>query len=115
MPVLLVDGLVPARGGDPTEYEGENSNTARWPIAFCNRGFKTVSMKVDRPWAKTAPNGETCSLITHCHHVAVMARQLMASRVLQASSRSRIRDGPDGAAFGPSRDPRGSSTTSGKL
>src|SRR5262249_45129330 len=40
-------------------------------------------MRLDRPWAKTAPNGETCSLITHCHHVAVMARQLMASPVLR--------------------------------
>src|SRR3984893_16785431 len=40
-------------------------------------------MKVDQPWAKTAPTGETCSLIAHCHHVAVMARQLMASLVLR--------------------------------
>jgi CRISPR-associated endonuclease/helicase Cas3 len=40
-------------------------------------------MKFDQPWAKTAPTGETCSLITHCHHVAVMARQLMASPVLR--------------------------------
>jgi CRISPR-associated endonuclease/helicase Cas3 len=40
-------------------------------------------MKLDQPWAKTAPTGETRSLITHCHHVAVMARQLMASPVLR--------------------------------
>jgi CRISPR-associated endonuclease/helicase Cas3 len=39
-------------------------------------------MKLDQPWAKTAPTGETCSLITHCYHVAVMARQLMASPIL---------------------------------
>jgi CRISPR-associated endonuclease/helicase Cas3 len=40
-------------------------------------------MRVDQPWAKTAPNGETCSLVTHCYQVAVMARQLMASPVLR--------------------------------
>jgi hypothetical protein len=40
-------------------------------------------MKLDQPWAKTAPNGETCSLIAHCHHVAVMARHLMSSSVLR--------------------------------
>src|SRR5262249_12218894 len=40
-------------------------------------------MRLDRPWAKTAPNEETCSLVTHCHHVAVMARRLMASPVLR--------------------------------
>src|SRR5262249_2681260 len=40
-------------------------------------------MRVDQPWAKTGPNGETCSLINHCHHVAVMARRLMISPVLR--------------------------------
>ena len=40
-------------------------------------------MKLDQPWAKTAPTGETRSLIAHCHHVAVMARQLMVSPVLR--------------------------------
>src|SRR5262249_6632277 len=42
-----------------------------------------LRMKLDQPWAKTSPTGETCSLTTHCHHVAVMARQLMASPVLR--------------------------------
>src|SRR6516165_9668051 len=40
-------------------------------------------MRVDQPWAKTGPNEETCSLVAHCHHVAIMARQLMASPVLR--------------------------------
>ena len=40
-------------------------------------------MRFEQPWAKTAPTGETCSLIAHCHHVAVMARQLMGSLVLR--------------------------------
>jgi CRISPR-associated endonuclease/helicase Cas3 len=40
-------------------------------------------MRLDQPWAKTGPNGETCSLIDHCHRVAVMARQLMVSPVLR--------------------------------
>jgi CRISPR-associated endonuclease/helicase Cas3 len=46
--------------------------------------LKTVLIKVDEPWAKTGPNGETCSLIKHCHHVAVMARQLIASPMLRS-------------------------------
>jgi len=40
-------------------------------------------MKIDEPWAKTSPTGETCSLIAHCRHVAVMARQLLASPVMR--------------------------------
>jgi CRISPR-associated endonuclease/helicase Cas3 len=40
-------------------------------------------MKLNQPWAKTAPTGEICSLIKHCHHVAVMARGLMASPILR--------------------------------
>jgi hypothetical protein len=40
-------------------------------------------MNLEHPWAKTAPSGETCSLLHHCHHVAVMGRRLMASPVLQ--------------------------------
>jgi CRISPR-associated endonuclease/helicase Cas3 len=42
-----------------------------------------AAMHVESPWAKTAPSGETCSLLDHCRHVAVMARRLMASPVLQ--------------------------------
>jgi hypothetical protein len=34
------------------------------------------------PWAKSA-GAATISIIEHCHHVAVMARQLMASPVLR--------------------------------
>src|SRR5215467_770313 len=41
-------------------------------------------MKLDQPWAKTAPTGATCSLIQHCHQVAVMARDLMASPVMRS-------------------------------
>jgi CRISPR-associated endonuclease/helicase Cas3 len=48
-----------------------------------NRRVETVVMRFEQPWAKTESTGETCSLITHCHHVAVMARQLMASPVLR--------------------------------
>jgi CRISPR-associated endonuclease/helicase Cas3 len=40
-------------------------------------------MRVNEPWAKTSPTGEICSLIAHCRHVAVMARQLMASRMIR--------------------------------
>jgi CRISPR-associated endonuclease/helicase Cas3 len=40
-------------------------------------------MQLEHPWAKTAPNGATCSLLDHCRHVAVMARRLMASPVLR--------------------------------
>ena len=40
-------------------------------------------MPLEHPWAKTSPSGAVCSLIDHCHHVAVMARRLMASSVLQ--------------------------------
>src|SRR6516164_7950002 len=40
-------------------------------------------MMLAEPWAKTGPNGETCSLVAHCYHVAVMARRLMASQVLR--------------------------------
>jgi CRISPR-associated endonuclease/helicase Cas3 len=40
-------------------------------------------MQLEHPWAKTAPSGATCSLLDHCRHVAVMARQLMASSVLR--------------------------------
>jgi CRISPR-associated endonuclease/helicase Cas3 len=40
-------------------------------------------MNLEHPWAKTAPSGETCSLLHHCRHVAVMARQLMTSPVLR--------------------------------
>jgi CRISPR-associated endonuclease/helicase Cas3 len=35
------------------------------------------------PWAKTSLDGRFCSIIEHCHHVAVMARKLMASPVLR--------------------------------
>jgi CRISPR-associated endonuclease/helicase Cas3 len=35
------------------------------------------------PWAKTSAGGATISIIEHCHHVAVMARQLMASPILR--------------------------------
>jgi CRISPR-associated endonuclease Cas3-HD len=42
-----------------------------------------LSMRVNEPWAKTSPTGEICSLIAHCRHVAVMARQLMASRMIR--------------------------------
>jgi CRISPR-associated endonuclease/helicase Cas3 len=35
------------------------------------------------PWAKTSPDGRFCSIIEHCHHVATMARRLMASPVLR--------------------------------
>src|SRR5262249_55072324 len=88
-------GLVPARGGDPSTYISISNGTrslpragdptpASWPIAFCDRRFKTVWMKVDRPCAKTAPNGETCSLVNLCHHVVFMAGQLMASSVLRS-------------------------------
>jgi CRISPR-associated endonuclease Cas3-HD len=41
-----------------------------------------LTMKLDQPWAKTEPTGAICSLILHCHHVAVMARQLIATPVL---------------------------------
>src|ERR1700722_18730212 len=40
-------------------------------------------MQLEHPWAKTAPSGTTCSLLDHCHHVAVMARRLMVSSVLR--------------------------------
>src|SRR5260370_2761188 len=40
-------------------------------------------MQLEHPWAKTSPSGAICSLIDHCHHVAVMARRLMASSVLR--------------------------------
>jgi CRISPR-associated endonuclease/helicase Cas3 len=40
-------------------------------------------MQLEHPWAKTAPNGETCSLLHHCRDVAVMARWLLSSPVLR--------------------------------
>ncbi len=40
-------------------------------------------MRLDEPWAKTSPTGQTCSLISHCRHVAIMARQLTASPVMR--------------------------------
>jgi CRISPR-associated endonuclease/helicase Cas3 len=29
-------------------------------LPFCDQRFKTVPVRVDQPWAKTAPDGETC-------------------------------------------------------
>jgi CRISPR-associated endonuclease/helicase Cas3 len=52
-------------------------------IASYDQVFKTVAMKLDQPWAKTGLNAETCSLVSHCHHVAVMTRRLMRSPVLR--------------------------------
>jgi CRISPR-associated endonuclease Cas3-HD len=40
-------------------------------------------MQLEHPWAKTSPSGAICSLIDHCHHVAVMARRLVTSSVLR--------------------------------